>query len=91
MDMQFFDRIHEARKITRRYRKDVKMLVERLDRHRDPFRSAVIESAEARTESVKSSRPLGKVSAIPRQERPLTVAKKPGPKRKPKAEKVFLK
>ncbi|CAH0397779.1 unnamed protein product [Chilo suppressalis] len=83
------NRIHEAKKITKRYRKDIKLLVERLDRHGDTFRTASME-VETKPELVtKPSKPANKTQPTTKQvEKPIpVVGKKPGPKRKTKADK----
>ncbi|XP_026752292.1 uncharacterized protein LOC113512590 [Galleria mellonella] len=85
---RIINRIHEAKKITKRYRKDVKLLVERLDRHGDPFRTASVE-VEVKPEVVsRPARPAPKTqSSKPADKQNSAGGKKPGPKRKSKADK----
>ncbi|XP_059048609.1 uncharacterized protein LOC131843865 [Achroia grisella] len=85
---RIINRIHEAKKITKRYRKDVKLLVERLDGHGDAFRTASVE-AEVKPEVL--TRP-GRTGSKTQTSKPIdkqnsTGGKKPGPKRKSKADK----
>lgn len=80
------------KKITKRYRKDIKLLVARLDKHGDPFRSMSLE-IETKPELVsKVSRPTPKAQLSAKQAEKLNASggKKPGPKRKSKADKVIF-
>ncbi|KAJ0177367.1 hypothetical protein K1T71_007376 [Dendrolimus kikuchii] len=83
------NRIHEVKKITKRYRKDIKLLVERLDQHGDQFRAASIE-VETKPEVVvniqKSSAKTTGSTKVTDKQNPAS-GKKPGPKRKSKADK----
>ncbi|XP_049868897.1 TCF3 fusion partner homolog [Pectinophora gossypiella] len=83
------NRIHEAKKITRRYRKDILILVERLDKYGDPFRTATMEVDIKPDVVPRTGRVGGKTQAVAKVERQQTVTapKKPGPKRKSKADK----
>ncbi|XP_075973807.1 uncharacterized protein LOC142975047 [Anticarsia gemmatalis] len=82
------NRIHEAKKITKRYRKDIKLLVERLDSHGDQFRTASLEVDTKPEVVVRPPRAGGKTPAVTKQEKPSAAnPKKPGPKRKSKADK----
>lgn len=52
------NRINEVKKVTKRYQKDIKLLVERLDQHGDPFRTVAIEletKPEALTKNQKTN------------------------------------
>ncbi|KAI8436126.1 hypothetical protein MSG28_004226 [Choristoneura fumiferana] len=83
------NRIHEAKKITKRYRKDIKLLVEQLDKHGDSFRTASVE-IEVKPEIVaKTSRVTSKTQPASKQTDKQNTGggKKPGPKRKSKADK----
>lgn len=81
------NRIQEAKKITKRYRKDIKLLIERLDRHGDGFRAAVTE-VEVKPEVPRAPRPASKqTTAKPSEKQSTAPVKKPGPKRKSKADK----
>ncbi|XP_021184268.2 uncharacterized protein LOC110372071 [Helicoverpa armigera] len=82
-------RIHEAKKITKRYRKDIKLLVERLDRHGDQFRTVCLEVETKPEVIVRPPRAGGKTQAVSKQtdKQNAGAAKKPGPKRKSKADK----
>ncbi|XP_028163684.1 non-histone protein 10 [Ostrinia furnacalis] len=83
------NRIHQAKTVTKRYRKDIKLLIERLDRHRDGFRTASME-VESRPEViVKPNRATNKPQTSSKQAEKQTTAggKKTGPKRKSKADK----
>lgn len=83
-------RIQEAKKITKRYRKDIKLLIERLDRHGDGFRAAVTE-VEVKPEVPRAPRPASKqTTAKPSEKQNTAPVKKPGPKRKSKADKVCI-
>lgn len=78
------------KKISKRYRKDIILLVETLDGHGDPFRTATME-IDTKPEVVpRAGRAGGKTPTGGKQvDRPLAGApKKPGPKRKTKADKV---
>ncbi|XP_047995099.1 HMG1/2-like protein [Leguminivora glycinivorella] len=83
------NRIHEAKKITKRYRKDIKLLVERLDKHGDGFRTASVDVEVKPEVVVKTARVPSKAQPAPKQteKQNATSAKKPGPKRKSKADK----
>jgi sugar-specific transcriptional regulator TrmB len=83
-------RIHEAKKITKRYRKDIRLLVERLDKYRDAFRTASMEVETKPEVIVRPARPVPKTQPVSKQVEKQTAAstKKPGPKRKTKADKV---
>lgn len=89
--LEFCFRIHEAKKITKRYRKDIKILVERLDRHGDQFRTASLEVDTKPEVIVRPARAGGKTQAVSKQtdKQNATGGKKPGPKRKSKADKVL--
>ncbi|KAI5652049.1 HMG (high mobility group) box domain-containing protein [Phthorimaea operculella] len=88
---RILNRIHEAKKITRRYRKDITLLAGRLDKHGDPFRTAAMEVDMLRPEVVpKAGRPSAKAQTVAKQADKLNASslpKKPGPKRKSKADK----
>lgn len=76
------------KKVTKRYRKDIKLVIERLDRHGDPFRSAVLEM-DTKSETVqRPARPVAKVQPVAKQTDKQNGGKKTGAKRKTKAEKV---
>ncbi|CAG4990649.1 unnamed protein product [Colias eurytheme] len=82
------NRIHEVKKITKRYKKDIKLLVERLDKHGDAFRNIPIETEvkpEVFTKTVKGNKPQTPLRQIDKQN--ATGGKKPAPKRKSKADK----
>ncbi|KAL4708700.1 hypothetical protein ACJJTC_017379 [Scirpophaga incertulas] len=83
------NRIHEAKKITKRYRKDIKLLVERLDSHGDAFRTVSIEMDIKPEVMLRPNRPTNKSQSMPKQlEKQITASgKKPAPKRKTKADK----
>ncbi|XP_047504884.1 HMG1/2-like protein [Pieris napi] len=83
------NRLHEVKKISKRHKKDIKLLVERLDKHGDSFRTAVLESDIKPTHihsTVKTSKPQSQGA---RQiEKPSGMGgKKPAPKRKSKGDK----
>ncbi|XP_072931771.1 uncharacterized protein [Epargyreus clarus] len=83
------NRIHEAKKITKRYKKDIKCLVERLDKHGDPFRTATVEF-DTKPETAPKIPRLGAKApapAKPADKQNATGGKKAGPKRKSKADK----
>ncbi|KAM3959176.1 uncharacterized protein ACR2FA_006710 [Aphomia sociella] len=85
---RIINRIHEAKKITKRYRKDVKLLVERLDRHGDPFRTASVEVEVKQEVVARPGRPGPKAQpSKPADKQSSSGSKKPGPKRKSKADK----
>ncbi|CAB3229816.1 unnamed protein product [Arctia plantaginis] len=86
---RIINRIHEAKKITKRYRKDINLLVERLDNHGDQFRTASLEIDTKPEVTVRPPRAGGKTPAVAKQtEKPSSAnPKKPGPKRKSKADK----
>lgn len=82
-------RIHEVKKISKRYKKDIKLLVERLDKHGDSFRTASVEAdikPEVITSSIKASKQQTPVRQIEKQN--TTGGKKPASKKKSKADKV---
>ncbi|XP_068632092.1 TCF3 fusion partner homolog [Battus philenor] len=82
------NRIHEVKKITKRYRKDIKLLIERLDKHGDPFRTATLEM-DVKPEVTQIVRPAAKAQPVPRnaEKHNPTGGKKSGPKRKSRADK----
>ncbi|GBP71847.1 High mobility group-T protein [Eumeta japonica] len=84
------NRIHEAKKITKRYRKDIKLLVDRLDKHCDQFRTAATE-LDTKSETIgRPTKPATvKSNATLKQSEKqiVTLTRKPGPKRKAKSEK----
>lgn len=78
--------------MSRRYRKDIMLLVETLDSHGDPFRTATIE-IDTKPEVVpRASRVGGKAPTGGKQVDRSAAGgpKKPGPKRKSKADKVMF-
>ncbi|CAK1547349.1 unnamed protein product [Leptosia nina] len=82
------NRIHEVKIISKRYKKDLKLLVERLDKHGDSFRTASIENdmkQEIPHITVKANKP--QTSARQADKHNATGGKKPAPKRKSKADK----
>lgn len=85
-------RLHEVKKITKRYRKDVKLVIERLDRHGDPFRTVTMEVDTKSEVNVRPARPGAKTqnTAKSMEKQNTTNVKKPGAKRKTKAEKVLI-
>lgn len=78
-------RIHESKKATKRFKKDIRLLAEKLDKHEDPFRIKPLDEAET-----EKSRPIMKAQAIVKQvDKPSTSGgKKQASKRKSKADKV---
>ncbi|XP_013199924.1 uncharacterized protein LOC106142633 [Amyelois transitella] len=85
---RIINRIQEAKKITKRYSKDIKLLVERLDSHGDAFRTASMEQ-ETKPEVVsKPTRAPPKAQSSKQMDKQnATGGKKPGSKRKSKADK----
>ncbi|CAH0723220.1 unnamed protein product, partial [Brenthis ino] len=83
------NRIHEVKKITKRYKKDIKLLVERLDKHGDPFRTATVEVDVKPEVTARPPRASAKAQAGTKQADKQNAAggKKPAPKRKSKADK----
>lgn len=82
-------RIQEAKKITKRYSKDIMLLVERLDSHGDGFRTASMEPEIKPEVGSKPSRATPKAQTSKQSEKlNATGGKKTGPKRKSKADKV---
>ncbi|XP_026487169.1 uncharacterized protein LOC113394171 [Vanessa tameamea] len=83
------NRIHEVKKITRRYKKDIKLLIERLDKHGDPFRTASVEVETKPEVAPRAPRAGAKTQTTPKQveKQNTTGAKKPATKRKSKADK----
>lgn len=88
--VQYLYRIHEAKKITKRYRKDIKLLVERLDGHGDQFRTASLEIDTKPEVTVRPPKAGGKTPTVTKPtEKPSPAnPKKSGTKRKSKADKV---
>ncbi|CAG9584838.1 unnamed protein product [Danaus chrysippus] len=83
------NRIHEVKKITKRYKKDIKLLVERLDKHGDPFRTASVEVEVKPKVPVRPPRVGAKTQTQSKQvdKQNASGGKKPAPKRKSKADK----
>lgn len=82
-------RIQEVKKISKRYKKDIKLLVERLDKHGDSFRTASVET-DIKPEHVNSAKSNKTHSQGARLEKPnSTGGKKPASKRKSKGDKVI--
>lgn len=86
---RIINRIHEAKKISKHYRKDLKLLVDRLDKHGDQFRTVGVEVETKPEVIVRPPRAGGKAQTVSKQtdKQNATGAKKPGPKRKSKADK----
>ncbi|XP_045448436.1 HMG1/2-like protein [Melitaea cinxia] len=82
------NRIHEVKKITKRYKKDIKLLIERLDKHGDPFRTASFEVEVKPEVTARAPRAGAKTQTAAKQvDKQNTGAKKPATKRKSKADK----
>ncbi|XP_013169534.1 PREDICTED: non-histone protein 10 [Papilio xuthus] len=83
------NRIHEVKRITKRYKKDIKLLVERLDKHGDPFRITAVEVDVKPEVTSRVARPVTKSQPMPRnaEKQNATGGKKTGTKRKSKADK----
>ncbi|KPJ08835.1 High mobility group-T protein [Papilio machaon] len=83
------NRIHEVKRITKRYKKDIKLLVERLDKHGDPFRTTAVEVDVKPEVTSRVARPVTKAQPIQRntEKQNTTGGKKTGTKRKSKADK----
>ncbi|XP_023944637.2 uncharacterized protein LOC112050577 [Bicyclus anynana] len=83
------NRIHEVKKITKRYKKDIKLLVERLDKHGDSFRSTTVDVEVKQEVVVKPPRAGAKTQSGGKQTDKQNAggAKKPAAKRKSKADK----
>ncbi|CAG4937013.1 unnamed protein product [Parnassius apollo] len=83
------NRIHEVKKITKRYRKDIKLLIERLDKHGDPFRTTSVEIDVKPELTSRIARPVAKAQPFVRiaEKQNSSTGKKPGSKRKSKADK----
>lgn len=79
-------RIHASKKTTKRFQKDIQLLVERLDSHEDPFRTMPIEEPDTMTKP----RSVIKPQAAPKQadKQNATGGKKQATKRKSKADRV---
>ncbi|KOB58215.1 TCF3 fusion partner-like protein, partial [Operophtera brumata] len=77
-------RIHASKKTTKRFQKDIQLLVERLDSHEDPFRTMPVDEPD----TVTKPRPVMKPQAAPKQadKQNTTGAKKQATKRKSKAD-----
>ncbi|XP_045772250.1 high mobility group B protein 3 [Maniola jurtina] len=80
------NRIHEVKKITRRYKKDIKLLVERLDKHGDAFRSTAVD-VEVKQEVIVKPPQKGAKSQSGGKQTEKQNAKKTATKRKSKADK----
>lgn len=80
------------KKISRRYKKDIRLLVERLDKHGDGFRSTAVDTVEVKQEGTVKLPPRAgaKTQAGGKQADKQNAGggKKPAPKRKSKADKV---
>ncbi|XP_041978033.1 non-histone protein 10 [Aricia agestis] len=84
------NRIHEVKKITRRYKKDIDLLVERLDKHGDAFRTASLEidtKPEVVEKAPRTSTKNVTGAKQPSDKTQSNSTKKPATKRKTKAEK----
>lgn len=78
------------KRITKRYRKDIKLLIERLDKHGDQFRTSSVEMDVKPEMTSRVARPVPKTQQVLKnaEKQNPTGGKKPGPKRKSKADKV---
>ncbi|CAH2036905.1 unnamed protein product, partial [Iphiclides podalirius] len=83
------NRIHEVKRITKRYRKDIKLLIERLDKHGDQFRTSSVEVDSKPEMTPRVARPVPKTHQVTRnvEKQNPNGGKKPATKRKSKADK----
>lgn len=79
-------RIHASKKTTKRFKKDIQLLVERLDSHEDTFRSMPVDANDIIPRQRPMMRPLGLAKQADRQN--ATGPKKQATKRKNKADRV---
>ncbi|KAG6439657.1 hypothetical protein O3G_MSEX000962, partial [Manduca sexta] len=83
---RIINRIHEVKRISKRYRKDIRLLAARLDRHGDPFRTVALEIETKSDVNTRPSRPSVKTQPV-KQEKQNATTKKAASKRKSKADK----